>query len=770
VEASAEGREEGQAGPTVVVADDALAAHTTDQPTTDGRPARPWRLDRAGWWEVLGAALVALWVTRDFWWPGRYVVAFDTVAYSGPNMQVTLDAWRDARLPLWNDLIFGGVTHLGNPQAGALYPPKVVGLLLDTNRAMGVLVALHVVLMAVGTVLLVRRLACRPPAGFVAAVVLVAGGAVLTRAVQFEQILVLGWAPVLLLGTTAVLDSPTRRWGSMAGTGAVVAMVLLAGHPQIVYQLVVVAGVWSVAVVVRARGADADWSWGRVGDLAVALAAGAAVAAPQLVAAVAATRDSEIGIGRSLAELESPALSTRPEYLVQLLLGSVRRLAQDELSGGFESIGFLGAAGAVLAVVGVVHAWRRRGDRPLAVAVAVLAVLGVVWALGPRTPLFTVAYHWLPGFDLARGSARWLDVTALAAAIGVGWAVDGVVRRADLRAPAAVALGMLGVALLLAWTGVVLRPDALTVLAWIVVAAIVLGALVLARRRPEHAVAVVVAVVAVELLGTLSVSPIDRSRSHTAFDALASGPGAALAGEAGLAIALTDDAFGDTPYLVAGFRPNTNVLADARSLDGYDGGVQVTERFAELGRRLAPDVDPALPLRNKLPFALTPELAAELGVRWALIDGRRDVAGQLPGWTPTPWRDEAFEVWENPAWTGDAVLVGSDGPAAAGPLPLDQPDPGRMEVQLDGAAGRVVVHRQTAPGWRAEVDGRSVPVTTHDGFFLAVDVPAGADQLVLEYRPRWVVPALAVGTVGVIALAAVSAIGMTRRRPLKQRR
>ena len=84
-----------------------------------------------------------------------------------------MDSWRARRLPLWNEYIFGGVTHLGNPPAGALYPPKVIGLFFDTNRAMGVLVAAHLVLLAVGMVLLVRRLGCRPPAGFAAAVVLV---------------------------------------------------------------------------------------------------------------------------------------------------------------------------------------------------------------------------------------------------------------------------------------------------------------------------------------------------------------------------------------------------------------------------------------------------------------------------------------------------------------------------------------------------------------------------------------------------------------------
>ncbi len=122
-----------------------------------------------------------------------------------------MDSWRAGRLPLWNEYIFGGVTHLGNPPTGALYPPKVIGLFFDTNRAMGVLVAAHLVLLAVGMVLLVRRLGCRPPAGFAAAVVVCANGAVLTRATQFEQILVFAWLPLLLLGVTAILTAENGR-------------------------------------------------------------------------------------------------------------------------------------------------------------------------------------------------------------------------------------------------------------------------------------------------------------------------------------------------------------------------------------------------------------------------------------------------------------------------------------------------------------------------------------------------------------------------------
>ena len=66
---------------------------------------------------------------------------------------------------------------------------------------------------------------------------------------------------------------------------------------------------------------------------------------------------------------------------------------------------------------------------------------------------------------------------------------------------------------------------------------------------------------------------------------------------------------------------------------------------------------------------------------------------------------------------------------------------------------RVVVHRQTAPGWHVEVDGESGRVVDVDGFFLGVDVPAGTRTVEFSYRPDWLAPSLAVSAIGVVALA-----------------
>jgi hypothetical protein len=263
---------------------------------------------------------------------------------------------------------------------------------------------------------------------------------------------------------------------------------------------------------------------------------------------------------------------------------------------------------------------------------------------------------------------------------------------------------------------------------------------------------------------------IDGTTRSTAFDQLSAGVAGELEDRPGLTMALTDDAFGDPAYLVAGFRPNTNVLAGVASLDGYDGGVQVTDRFVALGATTAPDVDPALPLRNKLPLPWMTADAARWGVRYLVVDNDRDSISLLPGWRSTELADQEFTVWENPAWLGDAVGRLGDGREIA--LEYERRSPTHLVVTLDdsppassseSSSVRVIVHRQIAPGWRVEVDGRAGRLIEVDGFFLGVDVPAGTRTVEFSYRPGWVAPSLTLSSIGILALALCLVFGLRGR-------
>ena len=243
--------------------------------------------------------------------------------------------------------------------------------------------------------------------------------------------------------------------------------------------------------------------------------------------------------------------------------------------------------------------------------------------------------------------------------------------------------------------------------------------------------------------------------------------------DAGLVVALTDDGQ-SVEYEVPGMRPNANVLAGVASIDGYDGGVQVTERWADALRRFQPDPPIDLPLRNSLTLPIEPEPLARLGVRYILLDNKRPADVFIPGWEGPVASDDNFDVWENPAWLGDAVAwpaaIASDDPAellretpqvAALAAIVDDPDdafecdgapnecepvgittdrprPEQIDLTVDGDRQSLVsVTQQALDGWTVEVDGNDAEVVVVDGLFLGVHVPAGDHTVTFQYRSPW---------------------------------
>lgn len=774
--------------------------------------------------------LVGAWLARPFWLPGGYVVGFDTFAYSGPNSVITDRAVRSGRLPLLNDSIFAGVPHLGNPQTGTLYLPRLLTLALETNRAMGVLVAIHLILLGVGMLVFARRLAVGHLGAVTSAVVAMASGAVLTKTVQFEQILVLAWAPLLLVTIHVVLttDRPTP---AVAGLAAVTAATLLAGHPQLVYQNVVLAVVATVGFAATAR------AWRRLGHVTGGVVLGAAMAAPHLIAALFSTADSALSADGSGDRVASRALSIGPSLLARVFLGSVQDRDPASFAGGFENIAAVGVVVVILAAIGWTAAVGDERHRGWSLTLSVAALLGLVWSFGTYSWLFRWAWDWLPGFDLARATARWIViptlVIALLAGLGLQTLADRARRRHLVVAVAAVAVVALGLGF-----GLVQTADRRSAAIWAVIAIAVVALLAamvlwpaewtrpnlgadddgsndpatserseattrsLARRRvPAVALSALVVLGAAEVT-VLSLRSVPvRLRTDTAFTEHQTPTSQFLAGTTGFTIALTDDGAGPE-YEVPGLRPNANVLSDVRSIDGYDGGVQITERWATALRRLNPEPFPDLPLRNSLSLPVDPLSLARLGVRYVLLDRDRPAEVFVPDWRGPVASDEWFEVWENPWWRGEALawsasIVGDPSEAAdllrtqadrftdtvlvdAAGSALDCPDPeacGAQPLELERRSAEhlvvrvdrehpsvVMVHRQALPGWVVRVDGVAADPVVVDGLFLGVEVPAGEHEVVWRYRPGWIAPSFALMVVAALVTAALGGLGAARAR------
>ncbi len=270
--------------------------------------------------------------------------------------------------------------------------------------------------------------------------------------------------------------------------------------------------------------------------------------------------------------------------------------------------------------------------------------------------------------------------------------------------------------------------------------------------------------------------------------------------DAGFVVALTDD--GQTvEYEVPGMRPNANVLAGVASIDGYDGGVQVTERWADALRRFQPNPPIDLPLRNSLTLPVEPEALARLGVRYILLDNRRPPDVFIPGWNGPLASDENSDVWENPAWLGDAVAwpaaIVSDDPAellretpevaalaaiVENPedafecsgvptecepvgIATDRPRPEQIDLSVNADRRTIVsVAQQALAGWSVEVDGEDADVVVVDGLFLGVQVPAGDHTVTFRYGSPWLRASLIVSGLALAATIALAIGGTVRRR------
>jgi hypothetical protein len=95
-------------------------------------------------------------------------------------------------------------------------------------------------------------------------------------------------------------------------------------------------------------------------------------------------------------------------------------------------------------------------------------------------------------------------------------------------------------------------------------------------------------------------------------------------------------------------------------------------------------------------------------------------------------------------------------------------EPELREFTLDGgqSSGRFVLIEQFYPGWRALVDGHSVPIERWNGAFQSIAVPAGSHAVRFEYRPASVMLGAAISIVSVLGFA-TWLLGFGRREDLR---
>ncbi len=695
---------------------------------------------------------------------------FDVYIYYLPNkIHAVYSAWHAGKGLLWNPYQACGEPFFANPAMGLLYPPHLLFLVLDPNVALHVVLILNMVVGAVGMFLLGIELGFGPVAALGGMVAFQLGSPMATLT---------GWSPMdngpwtwlpwALLCCERLLRAPSRR--GVAALAVVLALGILPGWVLIgalTYQLIVLRLGWEVITRWPER------RWRPIGAVVAGLVLGGTLCAAQVVPAAELAR-------------ESVRLSaTQADFWAYGGLTMDWRAAIRDRSA---DVPFMVAPLVLAALAPLVGSQRR-----LVVFYVLVGVLYAVLALGPATPFYELYVRLPPGAATLRYPHRLsmmtgFAITLLAAATLAGIARSG--RRAGmLGAPLALALGTA----LYAFTPGGLRPVEITSLALLV------GAVALAAVRAGFVPVgcVLVAAIAVDLVGVPlhyvgrvlpSAQPLWRHAD--AFAALR----ARLTPQDRILIVSSMASLMDL-----GLAQKTATIM--RVPDAYDYEPLLGQRLADYYSTMLHGT-PVRSVAELTTMAAVvagqrPRLFGAAAIRYVITPPRSPFTGRgldlrrIPEGEPglaVYANDDALpraryvpriEVVPDPETLLDRLAFGDDALAdvafVEAPLPsgftgetsargtarITRDDPEHVAIDVDAPApGFLVLADQYAPGWRATVNGRPVPIARTNYAFRLVEVPAGASRAEFLYRPVTVAIGAAISALS----AGVIAVLVGRRR------
>jgi hypothetical protein len=572
------------------------------------------RSDRASRW-IDGAIVVGLCllVFLAFWQigpAGRVLAEGDLFTYFYPYWSEATRALRTGRLPLWNDVLFMGVPFLANSQIGMFYPPNwPLWLLLPAHRSLHWSILIHLSLAAVGTYIYSRRsLGLGQLGAGVAGAALALGGYLGAQVEHINQLQALAWFPWLLLLVDRALER--RRW-AWIGLVLVVGLILLAGHTQSAFIVLVGLGIYVLVPggpVPRLR---------RLAMLVAVGALGVALAAVQLVPTFELTRLSVRAQGLPFNERVSFSLS--PLYLARALLpGYGRPVAPERI----EYVATIGLIGLALAALG---GWTllRRGDRDRShIGILLLAGLGLFLALGLYNPVYLLLARFVPGFAHFRVPARWLALWAFSGTLLAGVGIERLVQGGLRFERQTWSVAGAGTAVLLLWGALGGQVAVVTPVIWIVTIVLTTALVWFVHRsgssRGRRLAALgLVALLVAELLVSARTLPHTRATAPDAYTGLRPAAAHLLAASEGeeppgrflsLSALVFDPGDLAELRLIYGAQlseealynlivsakqrevlsPNLPLALDVPAVDGFGGGLLPLARYLALQRVLYP--------------------------------------------------------------------------------------------------------------------------------------------------------------------------------------
>ena len=370
---------------------------------------------------VVGQLVILVAVAIGVLWPAP--VTGDMLPAAWPASDLVFSHWPTALLiqrsfaqgqglPLWNPYFGGGLPLAADPLAAFFYPPTHLVHFFSLRNYYLILIMGHLIFAGVGMLLLASRVfGLSRLAALAAAVSFMATPRLIAHlgAGHITIFQTVAWFPWLALGCWAIVRNP-RRWSALFGI--CLALMLLAGHPQMAYYALLMIGGEAAWLLVKRWVQDGPQAFLKsVAGLAVAGGIGVLLAAIYLLPVMELT-------AYSTRQLSVSSMDTYP--LGDFLHALINQFPPHGVA--WEAMITPGLLVLGLALLGVAANWRK--GLPLLLAIVLVAGL----AMGNASPFYLVVARILPGFDLFRGLARIWFIALMLFALLAGLGTDAILR------------------------------------------------------------------------------------------------------------------------------------------------------------------------------------------------------------------------------------------------------------------------------------------------------------------------------------------------------
>ncbi|SEG11930.1 hypothetical protein [Bosea lathyri] len=450
-------------------------------------------LTKGAGYRLAAIGFVCVWVILCWpWLSGAVTIPFDAKAHFQAQIQFLAQALHSGQSPFWNHNVFGGSPQVADPQS-LIFSPAILLALLSPSpsfREVDAYVLAHLLAGGLALMMFFRDRRWHPVGGLVAAIVFAFGASAAWRVQHVGQIASLAFFAIAFWLTARMLQRSSLLSGAFAG--------LAAGMMVLEPDQVALLGAYVLIGMVVAHWLSGGWPAVRASLPAISMACLAGVATIALpllwtwLFAEATTRPEVDLVEAGRGSLHPASLLTA--FVADLFGASDPAV---EFWGPYNNPGwakelflsqnmgqvYFGALPLLLLIApGLTRGWLwDKAIRPFTLLFAFM----VLFALGRYTPLFHVAYDYLPGVSAFRRPA---DATFLIGALGAvlaGYVLHKILTeravlsfRRDLLVAGAIVGLLLAVALVVALReghlGDAWRPSAMAAAwfaaAWLVVA------------------------------------------------------------------------------------------------------------------------------------------------------------------------------------------------------------------------------------------------------------------------------------------------------------